>query len=44
VILWGDPIYAGKGDTAEDLEAKRLELEEKLSALTDKADEMACGR
>jgi hypothetical protein len=44
VIIWGDPIYAGKNDTTEDIEVKRIELEEKLIALTDNADEMACGR
>jgi hypothetical protein len=43
VIAWGDPIYVGRETNAEDLEAKRVELEENLTALTNKADEMACG-
>jgi hypothetical protein len=33
-----------KSETAEDLETRRIELEETLIALTEKADEMACGR
>jgi hypothetical protein len=44
VIVWGDPIYISRDETVEGLEAKRVELEEKLVSLTEKADEMACAK
>jgi hypothetical protein len=42
VILWDDPIYVSKDETAEGLEAIRAGLEKKLTELTERADDMAC--
>jgi hypothetical protein len=42
LIVWGDPIYISRDETAERVEARRIELEETLVSLTEKADEMAC--
>jgi len=42
-FLWGDPIYIKKDAKADDLEIIRQELERGLIALTEKADQLACG-
>ena len=38
VFLWGDPIYVPRDADAETMEAKRLEVEEAMNALADRAD------
>lgn len=40
VFLWGDPIYVPRDADEALLEAKRLEVEEAMNALADRADEM----
>ena len=40
VFLWGDPIYVPRDADAETMEAKRLEVEEAMNALADRADGM----
>jgi hypothetical protein len=43
LFVWGDPIYVTKDTKGNALEAKRLEVETMLNALTEKADRLACG-
>ena len=43
-FLWGDPIYVSKDASAQEIEAKRVKLENELILLTEKADKMACGK
>lgn len=40
VFLWGDPIEVPKGADRQLLEARRLELEQAMNALCERADEM----
>lgn len=40
VFLWGDPIEVPRDADAATLEAKRVEVEETMNALTDRADAM----
>lgn len=40
VLYWGEPIYVARDADAETLEAKRLELETRLNAMTAEADAM----
>lgn len=42
-LVWGDPIDVDRDMTDDALEAIRLELEKRLTAVTDQADEI-CGR
>lgn len=39
LFIWGKPIYVHADAQAEDLEAKRLELESVLNRITAEADE-----
>lgn len=40
VFLWGDPIYVPRDADTATMEAKRLEVEEAMNALADRADGM----
>lgn len=40
VILWGEPIYIAQDQSKSDMEDLRLDLEEKLTSLSRRADEM----
>lgn len=44
VFLWGEPLYIDRNLNSEEVERKRLELEQALIALTENADELACGK
>ena len=39
-IVFGDPIYVDKNSTDQDIENKRLILQESLNAITTKAKEL----
>ena len=43
VFLWGDPVYVDRDASKADLETERLKLEQTLTELSRRADEMACG-
>ncbi|MDD4196940.1 MAG: hypothetical protein PHT96_11155 [Syntrophorhabdaceae bacterium] len=42
--MWGDPITIGPGLSSDEMEEKRVQLETTLINLTDKAEEIACGK
>jgi lysophospholipid acyltransferase (LPLAT)-like uncharacterized protein len=43
LFVWGDPLFVARDARGASLEQRRLDLEEGLVALTEKADRMVCG-
>jgi lysophospholipid acyltransferase (LPLAT)-like uncharacterized protein len=44
VFVWGEPIRVNKQGSPDDLESIRIELENSLKTITEKADRIACGK
>jgi hypothetical protein len=44
VFLWSNPLYIPKEASREQIEKMRQEVENELIELTEKADNLVCGR